>query len=740
MSFSADSRFLTIVIVCLMVFLCRCARVLPWFLTVLCAFELLGEAENLQAQERKKWTEPQNLATLNTAGDDFAPSYSRREGTLYYSSTVNGYAEFFTSRYETRRDVITNESLPRFAPPARAESPLNQARNNQSYITFAPDGSALLSSFRMTPRRPYLNIFQSVLSSGSFVKPEAVDALNTDDFNAHPALSPSGKTVVFASNRPGGRGGLDLWSSNRDENGVWQPPVNLGDALNSSDDEITPHFASEDSLYFSSNGFGGAGGFEIFLTVRVEGKWQPPTPVRELNSEFDDADFTTLPGNVGVFASNRPGGRGGLDLYVARLAPLSQLTSSAEYKIATQTTFITAEEFAMSDVIPLAPCIVFEPNSGDLPPDLKRYAPEKTSEFSPQQLRPDPKRIYAETLNILGKRMQERPASRITLRALESVSPALARQRFESIGAYLQKVWNIDAKRLTFQQTIVETESSWRQFLRLTGEDAVRCVGISSNDEQLLVPVRIAGVNVLAKPRALNLALDMRPRSILRSWSFALTAENDALEEDALEKNASATTRDTIFRIGGATLPFSAVVPIEPSRWSFLPEELHAELQGVDSLGRIGKQMMTITVYKLPLQQKRAQKIPDKIIDRYRVLLPQSDNGNIELTPEDKALIKEIGGILATAPGATITITPNTFGDKAAINHGERFARAASDEIKRQTPTLLTQSIQIEPTGEISAPETPQERMMQRALVITIERPAQQTPQQTPQQERRRNR
>ena len=53
------------------------------------------------------------------------------------------------------------------------------------------------------------------------------------------------------------------------------------------------------------------------------------------------------------------------------------------------------------------------------------------------------------------------------------------------------------------------------------GEDAVRCVEMSSNDPRITASVRIAGVNMIAKPRKLDLlALDMRPRILLRSWSF----------------------------------------------------------------------------------------------------------------------------------------------------------------------------------------------------------------------------
>lgn len=675
-------------------------------------------AQELCAQERRKWEEPQNLAALNTTADDFAPAYSFLEKLLYFTSAQSGYAELYTSRYDARRDATTGESRPRFALAERITTSLNQPRNNQAYITFAKDGSALLSTFRMTQRRPFLNIFQAAQNSTIFVKPDPVDALNTDGFNAHPALSPSGKSVVFASNRSGGRGGIDLWTANRDESGTWQPPVNMSDVLNSSDDEITPCFASEDSLYFASNGFGGKGGFEIFLTVRSEGRWQPPVPLVELNSEYDDSDFAMLPGNVGVFASNRTGSRGGLDLYVARLVPISQLTSSVEYKIATQTAFITAEEFSMTDVIPLVPCLVFEANSGVLPRDLKQYTSDEISTFSPQNLRPDPLAIYTETLNIVGKRMVEFNDATLTLNTIEGSNSDLARQRVEAVRSYLQNVWNIDGRRILAKPNASDANAVRRRITMFAGEDAVRCVEISSNDPRITASVRIAGVNMIAKPRKLDLALDMRPRILLRSWNFSLTAEGRSGE------------RDTIFRTAGVALPFSTTIPIEPSSWLALPDELQARVSGTDSLGRAGKRDLILTVYRLPLEQKRAQRVLDKIIDRYRFLVPQG-NETPTLLPEQQTLLREIASALtgASASGANLSIAPYSFGDKAMSAQSERYARFLADELKRQAPMMLTQAIQIEPTTELIAPETPQERILRRALVLTIERPIPQTPQ-----------
>ena len=134
---------------------------------------------------------------------------------------------------------------------------------------------------------------------------------------SHPAVSPDGTRLVFASDKPGSSQ-LDFWVAERTTERTWSEPVLLSPLINSAANEITPFFVSNDSLIYASNGYGGKGGYDLFLSVYRSGAWQEPQPLEWLNSEFDDSDATMLPDGTIVFASNRPGGQGGLDLYIAR--------------------------------------------------------------------------------------------------------------------------------------------------------------------------------------------------------------------------------------------------------------------------------------------------------------------------------------------------------------------------------------------------------------------------------------
>lgn len=106
--------------------------------------------------------------------------------------------------------------------------------------------------------------------------------------------------------------------SDRRDDLTWSDPTTLGRIINSSGDEITPHFVTSDTLFFASNGIGGKGGFDVFYSVFRDGAWQEPVPMDALNTEFDESDCARLEDGSYVFASNRPGGAGGLDLWISR--------------------------------------------------------------------------------------------------------------------------------------------------------------------------------------------------------------------------------------------------------------------------------------------------------------------------------------------------------------------------------------------------------------------------------------
>jgi outer membrane protein OmpA-like peptidoglycan-associated protein len=102
--------------------------------------------------------------------------------------------------------------------------------------------------------------------------------VNTKYRETQPSISPDSRTLYFSSDRPGGKGLHDIWVSHRDENGQWSTPLNLGDTINTEGEEMSPFIHPDDqSLYFSSDGLIGLGGYDLFISRRDSaGKWQTP--------------------------------------------------------------------------------------------------------------------------------------------------------------------------------------------------------------------------------------------------------------------------------------------------------------------------------------------------------------------------------------------------------------------------------------------------------------------------------
>jgi len=103
-----------------------------------------------------------------------------------------------------------------------------------------------------------------------FQPPTSVLELNTAQFDLTPSIRHDGLEIVFASDRPGGAGGRDLWSATRSSvDGTWSTPVNLGVVVNSASGENFPSLSADrTSLFFSSDRPGGFGSTDLYVSTR----------------------------------------------------------------------------------------------------------------------------------------------------------------------------------------------------------------------------------------------------------------------------------------------------------------------------------------------------------------------------------------------------------------------------------------------------------------------------------------
>ncbi len=137
--------------------------------------------------------------------------------------------------------------------------------------------------------------------------------VNSQAWEAQPSISPDGKVLYFASNRRGGKGQMDIWYSVSAGNGIWGTPVNMGELINTAGNEMSPFIHPDNmTLYFSSDGHTGMGGYDLFVTRKDdEGNWQEPENMGyPLNTHFDELGLiVNARGDRGYFASDRMTGK-----------------------------------------------------------------------------------------------------------------------------------------------------------------------------------------------------------------------------------------------------------------------------------------------------------------------------------------------------------------------------------------------------------------------------------------------
>lgn len=135
----------------------------------------------------------------------------------------------------------------------------------------------------------------------------------------HAFLSPDEKVLYYASDMPGGKGGVDIWYSNLQADGTWGTPQNAGDAINTTGDEMFPTLVGSE-LFFSSTGHVGMGGLDIFKAKGSKNQFSKAVnlayPINSASDDFAYIEYSdTAEAKVGYLSSNRQGGVGSDDIY-----------------------------------------------------------------------------------------------------------------------------------------------------------------------------------------------------------------------------------------------------------------------------------------------------------------------------------------------------------------------------------------------------------------------------------------
>jgi Tol biopolymer transport system component len=224
------------------------------------------------------WQTPQNLgAPFNSAGQDAGPRLSN-DGHLLFFQTDRFRAPGIFDIYVARRNN-TNDDFGWGVPVALGPDVNSPDGSQQAafYLQSAEEGKGNFYFNRATLATPQPEIYYAAISQDGETRGPAVivPELNVVTANdQHVTISKNGKEIFFSSNRVGGLGGFDLWTStSRNVNEPWSAPVDLGAPMNTVATDQQPSLSANGrTLIFASNRTGGAGGNDLWMATRSPGE------------------------------------------------------------------------------------------------------------------------------------------------------------------------------------------------------------------------------------------------------------------------------------------------------------------------------------------------------------------------------------------------------------------------------------------------------------------------------------
>ncbi len=261
---------------------------------------------------------------VNSAYPDYVPLVSADESTLIFTSrrrastggkvaNDGAYYEDIFMAVKDKKGEWTNP-----APVAGLNSNLHDAG-----IGLSSDGQQLFIYKDLNGGDIYL----SKRKGNNWSKPKRLEGdVNSNSWEGSASISKDGRFIYFASNRPGGYGGIDIYRSELQVNGTWGKAVNLGPEVNTAGNEDAPQIHTDNAtLFFSSTGHEGMGGYDIFSTVLTDNSWSEPRNVGfPINTAQDDIHFSlNAVGNRAYFNSSHFNSDGQNDIYVMERPELS---------------------------------------------------------------------------------------------------------------------------------------------------------------------------------------------------------------------------------------------------------------------------------------------------------------------------------------------------------------------------------------------------------------------------------
>ncbi|MBS1765410.1 MAG: tetratricopeptide repeat protein [Bacteroidetes bacterium] len=257
----------------------------------------------------------QNLGTeINSVYSDFAAQYTDSTRLVYSSLRFLNENKKTKKRnkYIAKIQASENEKMV-WSKPKLLSSTINVDGLHACNSAVSSNNTFMIyTQCNQVKGKLMCELYLSTNKDGEWAKPLRLnDSINLKGFTATmPCIANrgiDGYTLYFVSDRPGGMGKLDIWKSDVNAEFHFSNPVNAGAVINTIDDDITPFYDNlNNTLYFSSDGHHGLGGFDVYKVSLASPQQQAINVGYPINTSYNDLYFTAYP-NKFLLSSNRPG-------------------------------------------------------------------------------------------------------------------------------------------------------------------------------------------------------------------------------------------------------------------------------------------------------------------------------------------------------------------------------------------------------------------------------------------------
>ena len=269
-------------------------------------------------------------APFSSDADDFSPAYF--QNMIVFSSDRTKFSVVRSTYNWTKSSYL---DLYIANPGDKEANPFSNKLNSiyhEGPVTFSKNQDTIIftrSNYfnsRLHKSKEGINklsLFEAIwdAKSKSWINIHSLPLNNDQYSNEHPALSTDGTKLYFASDKPGGMGGMDLYVSHHitdsQGTGSWSLPINLGPGINTAGNDMFPFVDHQGNLWYASNGIPGLGGLDVFFAGKLgDGFSKPINPGYPFNTRFDDFGFITLnAGESGYLSSDRYNTFGNDDIF-----------------------------------------------------------------------------------------------------------------------------------------------------------------------------------------------------------------------------------------------------------------------------------------------------------------------------------------------------------------------------------------------------------------------------------------